>query len=167
MTLTGIYSTSKTVYATYIPASACDLIESLAVRLITIAAPALMKVPEGEALPDLEKLDTMLAEALSVGDNKIDSLISDSTTKVTGAYATVKTTVTDKVGEAKTFVIEKVEENKTMVMEKVDQVKAAVANKMEDEQIAAMVRSPCTLSLHFRRSEHASKPSHRPTILGA
>ena len=110
LTLQGIYSTTKSVYASYMPASACDLIESLAVKLVTVAAPTLMKVPEGEPVPDLAKLDVMLTEALSFGDAKIDSLLTESTTKISGAYETVKATVTEKVGGAKSFVYGKVEE---------------------------------------------------------
>ena len=120
------------------PASACDLIELLAAKLVTVAAPTLMKVPEGEPVPDLAKLDVMLTEALSFGDAKIDSLLTESTTKISGAYETVKATVTEKVGGAKSFVYGKVEENKTLVIGKVEQVKAAVTSKIEEEQIAAM-----------------------------
>lgn len=149
LTLTGIYSTSKNVYATYMPATAIDVIQNIAEKLITVTAPTLMTVLPDEkepakdttdstTVPDLAKLDSLLIEAFQSGDTKIDMLISDSTAKVVGAYASMKTAASDKVTAVKTRIVGKVEEAKTFVDEKVETVKAAVSRKMEDENIAAM-----------------------------
>mmetsp|Transcript_68400 Transcript_68400/g.154720 ORF Transcript_68400/g.154720 Transcript_68400/m.154720 type:complete len:395 (+) Transcript_68400:106-1290(+) len=58
LTLTGIYSATKSVYATYIPAAACDLIEGVATKIIVNGSPFLVKALD--ALPESKDVNLAL-----------------------------------------------------------------------------------------------------------
>jgi len=150
LTLQGLYSTSKTVYATYCPAKASELLEAAMTKVLTAGVPAVepfvAKVlpasngsNKGQAahsdLPtDLAQVDALLAAAFSTGDAKIDEYVLFAQTKASSTKATVAAKVESvKASAAAT---------KAWAHEKYDDAtlanaKALVARKMGEEPFSS------------------------------
>jgi len=156
LTLQGLYSTTKTVYSTYCPAMASDLLETAMTKVLTVGVPAvepyILKVlpaSEGEKkekapveLPtDLARVDALLAAAFNSGDAKIDEYVEYAHTKANETKASVAARVDSvkaKAASTKTWAHEKYEDAT------LSNAKALVARKLSEEPFssAASAASP-------------------------
>jgi len=158
LTLQGLYSATKNVYSTYIPATCCGVIEDVATKLIVASSPLLGKALESFQAGDeaaqkkatmpssLAELDVLVTDLLASGDEKIESLlvlaegkIQEARKIVMGRLDEVKSRVEDKATSAKTFALGKYDEVKPLVTTRVESAKELVLEKMEDPRLEPWV----------------------------
>ena len=148
--LQGLYSTTKSIYSSYVPESASGLIKSLATTLIAAAAPVATKVipsePKASVPSDLGELDTFLDSFLSAGDAKIDSLLASTVSyfdahkqPVLTCVNSTKASLENKVGNTKNYVFGRYNEVKPLVATKVGEAKAVVVKRLEDPEVVKIL----------------------------
>ena len=149
LTLQGLYSTTKTVYSTYCPAMASDLLETAMTKVLTVGVPAVepyivkvLPASDGEKkekapveLPtDLARVDALLAAAFNTGDAKIDEYVEYAHTKANETKASVAARVESvkaRAASTKTWAHEKYEDAT------LSNAKALVTRKLSEEPFSS------------------------------
>jgi hypothetical protein len=154
LTLGGVYSTTKSLYRTYIPDSAAKIIQSVTESLFKASSPLIVKVIPDSASKEwkcletgeLETVDTLFTSYCTAGDAVIDTFLIDAKDRATEIYTVQKEKVTTKVYSwvdslvmLKNYLYEKVEDVKPELQSKLDVAKSAVQSKLEDEKVVAIL----------------------------
>jgi len=189
-TLSGVYSAAKTLYSSYMPKPAADVIEVTAGKLFSVLhmVPISKKI---EIPSDLEKLDSLLVSLFVFGDKQINSALIDSSSlfqkKIAffgetyhsskglviekvhgfnsyfrGKYTEVKPVVVSKVESARTLLSSQVDCVKNAVSTQVDSAKAAVQKKMEEPSVAAVIDKTAPYYHHLKNQAEFVKENVEP-----
>jgi len=159
LTLNGLYSTTKSVYTTYIPVAVGQLIGGVSQSLFKASSPLVVKMipesasPEWKSLEngDVANIDSLLTSYFTAGDETIDTFLNQSTDRVNEVYTNYKDMVVSKASSlmeraqsVKASLVEKMqgikpayENAKTQATEKMETVKTQATEKFEEAKTQA------------------------------